>query len=155
MPNRRDQIRLTPGEQRQFLDSTKTLYLASNGKDGFPHVVAMWFALDGEDVVMTTFRKSQKVVNLKRDPRCALLLEQGETYDRLKGLLLRGHCDIIDDEETTLATLARIGQRSGGAAHPTAQALDAMRPQARKRITLRFRPERTASWDHAKLGGVY
>jgi PPOX class probable F420-dependent enzyme len=154
MPNRRDQIRLTPTEQRDFLETTKTLYLASNGKDGFPHVVAMWYAIDGEDVVMTTFRKSQKVVNLRRDARCALLLEQGETYDRLKGLLLRGHCEIIDDEETTLATLARIGERSGGAT-PTAQALDAMRPQARKRVTLRFRPERRASWDHAKLGGAY
>lgn len=154
MPSRRDQIRLSPVEQSDFLETTKTLYLASNGKDGFPHIVAMWYALDGDDVIMTTFRKSQKVVNLKRDTRCALLLEQGETYDRLKGLLLRGKCEIIDDEETTLATLARIGERSGGAT-PTAQALDAMRPQARKRVTLRFRPEHRASWDHAKLGGTY
>jgi PPOX class probable F420-dependent enzyme len=155
MPSRRDAIRLTPEEQREFLASGKTLYLASNGRDGFPHVVAMWYGLDGEDVVMTTYRKSQKVLNLQRDPRCALILEEGETYDRLKGLLLRGRCEVIDDEETTLRTLAEVGRRFGGSAHPSRQALETMRPQARKRVTLRFKAERAASWDHGKLGGAY
>jgi PPOX class probable F420-dependent enzyme len=155
MPSRRDAIRLTPEEQRAFLESGKTLYLASNGRDGFPHVVAMWYALDGEDVIMTTYRKSQKVSNLKRDPRSAIILEQGESYDRLKGLLLRGRCEVIDDEETTLATLAEVGRRFANLAHPSREAMETMRPQARKRVTLRFRTEKTASWDHAKLGGVY
>jgi PPOX class probable F420-dependent enzyme len=155
MPSRRDAIRLTPEEQREFLASGKTLYLASNGKDGFPHIVAMWYGLDRDDVVMTTYRKSQKVLNLRRDPRCALILEQGETYDRLKGLLLRGRCEVIDDEETTLATLAEVGRRFGGLAHPSRQDMEAMRPQARKRVTLRFRAEKAASWDHRKLGGAY
>jgi len=155
MPSRRDAISLTPGEQREFLESGKTLYLASNGKDGFPHIVAMWYGLDGADVVMTTYRKSQKVLNLRRDPRCAIILERGETYDKLKGLLLRGRCEVIDDEETTLATLAEVGRRFGGQAHPSRQAMETMRPQARKRVTLRFRTEKVASWDHGKLGGVY
>lgn len=155
MPSRRDAIRLTPEEQRAFLESGKTLYLASNGKGGFPHIVAMWYGLDGEDVVMTTFRKSQKVLNLQRDPRSAVILEQGESYDKLKGLLLRGRCEVIDDEETTLATLAEVGRRFAGLAHPSRDDMEAMRPQARKRVTLRFRAEKAASWDHAKLGGVY
>ena len=60
MPSRRDAIRLTPGEQREFLESGKTLYLASNGKDGFPHIVAMWYGLDGADVVMTTYRRARR-----------------------------------------------------------------------------------------------
>ncbi len=156
MPSRRDEIRLTPEERRAFLAQGRTIYLATNGRRGFPHVVAMWYALDGDDtVVMTTFRKSQKVRNLERDPRSSLLLEEGDRYERLKGLLLEGRCEIVDDEERTLATLAAIASRMGAAAHPTREVLEAMRPQARKRVTLRFHAEREASWDHAKLGGRY
>jgi hypothetical protein len=105
---------------------------------------------------MTTYRKSHKVRNLKRDPRCALLLEEGSSYDKLKGIFLRGRCEVIDDEATTLKTLAKVGARSAGVAPSAVPAdLEAMRPQARKRVTLVIRPEKIGSWDHAKLGGVY
>jgi nitroimidazol reductase NimA-like FMN-containing flavoprotein (pyridoxamine 5'-phosphate oxidase superfamily) len=116
----------------------------------------MWYALEGDTILMTTFRKSQKVKNLKRDPRCALLLEEGATYEKLKGVFLRGACEVIEDEETTLATLGKIGARAAGSSTPPPKgAMEAMRPQARKRVTLVFRADKTRSWDHAKLGGVY
>jgi nitroimidazol reductase NimA-like FMN-containing flavoprotein (pyridoxamine 5'-phosphate oxidase superfamily) len=154
--SRRHLIRLTEEEQKHFLDHGKTIYLASNGADGYPHLIAMWYALDGDTILMTTYRKSRKVSNLLRDPRCAILLEQGDTYAQLKGLFLRGRCEIIDDEETTLATLGKIGARAAGSQVPPLRAdLEAMRPQARKRVTIVFRTEKRASWDHGKLGGVY
>jgi PPOX class probable F420-dependent enzyme len=156
MGNKRGQITLTPEEQKEFLQHGKTIYLASNGPDGYPHLIAMWYALDGETVLMTTYRKSQKVKNLERDPRCSLLIETGDTYDKLKGLFLRGECDVVDDVETTLATLGKVGARmSGLATTPPPAAMEAMRRQATKRVTLRFRTEKLASWDHAKLGGAY
>ena len=97
----------------------------------------MWYALEGDSILMTTFRKSQKVKNLRRDPRCALLLEEGATYDKLKGVFLRGECEIIEDEETTLATLGKIGARAAGSdVPPPKEAMEGMRGQARKRVTL-------------------
>jgi len=109
MGNKRGLITLSHEEQGEFLEHGKTLYLASNGKDGFPHLIAMWYALDGDTILMTTYRRSQKVKNLERDPRASVLLETGATYDKLKGLFLRGECAIIDDTETTLGTLAKVG----------------------------------------------
>ncbi|MEW6272479.1 MAG: pyridoxamine 5'-phosphate oxidase family protein [Thermodesulfobacteriota bacterium] len=157
MALKRAQIRLTEEERRDFLTKGKTIYLASNGEDGYPHLIAMWYAVqDDGSIVMTTFRKSQKVTNLRRDPRCAVLLEEGATYDKLKGLFLRGECEIIDDEERTLTTLGKIGARaSGSGTPPPREAMEAMRGQARKRVTLVFRATKTRSWDHAKLGGAY
>lgn len=157
MALRRNLIRLTPEEQSAFLSAARTLYLASNGADGYPHLIAMWYAVEPDGAIaMTTYRKSQKAKNLRRDPRCAILIEQGATYEKLKGLFLRGRCDVIDDEETTLATLARVGARMAGTSSPPASAvLEAMRAQARKRVALVFRADKTSSWDHSKLGGVY
>jgi nitroimidazol reductase NimA-like FMN-containing flavoprotein (pyridoxamine 5'-phosphate oxidase superfamily) len=157
MALKRDRIRLTPEERVSFLAQGRTIYLASNGEDGYPHLIAMWYAIEPDGaILMTTFAKSQKVKNLERDPRCAVLLEEGATYDKLKGVFLRGRCEIIRDEERTLATLGKIGARAAGASTPPpAAALEAMRGQARKRVTLVFRAEKTRSWDHAKLGGAY
>jgi PPOX class probable F420-dependent enzyme len=153
---KRSLIKLTPEEQDEFLRRGHTIYLASNGEDGYPHLIAMWYAIEGDTLLMTTFRKSQKVKNLKRDPRCALLLEEGATYDKLKGVFLRGECEVIEDEETTLETLGKIGARaSGSATPPPREAMEAMRGQARKRVTLVFRAAKTRSWDHSKLGGAY
>lgn len=156
MALKRSLIKLTPEELTDFLAHGRTIYLASNGEDGFPHLIAMWYAIEGDTILMTTFRKSQKVKNLQRDPRCALLLEEGKTYDKLKGVFLRGSCEVIEDEEITLETLGKIGARaSGSGTPPPKEAMEAMRPQARKRVTLVFRPSKTRSWDHAKLGGAY
>jgi PPOX class probable F420-dependent enzyme len=157
MAHKRSQIRLTEQEKKDFLAAGRTIYLASNGEDGYPHLIAMWYALGDDGVIlMTTYRKSQKVKNLKRDPRAAILLEKGATYDQLKGVFLRGECDIIDDEETTLATLGKVGARQAGVEAPLSpEALGPMRHQAKKRVVLIFRPTKTRSWDHSKLGGAY
>src|SRR5207249_11397187 len=77
---RRKTIALTPEEQRRFLEESHTIILTSNDRRGYPHSVAMWYVADRDGtVVMTTFDKSQKAVNLRRDPRCALLVDGGRT----------------------------------------------------------------------------
>ncbi|HZR80598.1 MAG TPA: pyridoxamine 5'-phosphate oxidase family protein [Candidatus Binatia bacterium] len=157
MALKRSMIRLTPEERAKFLATGRTLYLASNGDDGYPHLIAMWYALEPDGAIaMTTYRKSQKVKNVERDPRCAILLEEGATYDKLKGVFLRGRCEIIDDEERTLATLGKVGARMAGSTAPLPpEALGPMRSQAKKRVTLLFRADKTRSWDHSKLAGAY
>jgi PPOX class probable F420-dependent enzyme len=154
VPSRREQIALTSEEQREYLEHSYTIVLGTLDPHGYPHLVAMWYVADPDGTVsMTTFGKAQKVKNLERDPRCSLLLESERSYDKLKGLLIRGRAEIVRDPATVLDTLLRINRKY----HQGPEEL--IRPvfekQAHKRVLLRIRPERVASWDHAKLGGVY
>ncbi len=152
---RRKTIALSPEEQRRFLEASHTIILTSLDRQGYPHSVAMWYVADPDGtVLMTTFAKSQKAVNLRRDPRCALLLESGRTYPELKGLLVRGRAALDGDVEHVLDVLARVHAKYN-APGPADGLREAMRGQARKRVVIRVRPERVASWDHAKLGGAY
>ena len=74
--SRRDQIRMTDEEVRDLIRENKTIIINSIGPDGFPHPMPMWFSMDDAMVVsMTTFRKSQKILNLQRDPRVSLLVD--------------------------------------------------------------------------------
>ena len=152
--NRRSTIALTPAEQREFLDKALTMTLASVDHRGYPHLVAMWFVVDPDGaVLMTTFAKSQKAVNLRRDSRCTLLVERGTSYDQLQGVMIRGRATLEDDVERTLDVLTRIHAKHGGEQPEGLR--DMMRGQARKRVLVRITPERVSSWDHTKLGGVY
>jgi PPOX class probable F420-dependent enzyme len=150
---RRNQIALTPDEQRRYLEESHTIILTTLDRHGYPHSVAMWYAVDTDgSVVMTTFAKAQKAVNIRRDPRCALLVETGRAYQELKGLLIRGRATLEADPEGTLNVLERIQRKHLG---DVPGLRDALRSQASKRVVIRVRPERVATWDHQKLGGVY
>ena len=152
---RRKTIALTDAEQREFLEESHTIILTSLDQRGYPHPVAMWYVVDPDGaVVMTTFAKSQKALNLSRDPRCALLIETGRTYPELKGLLIRGRATLEEGTEKVLDVLERVHAKYGmpGSAEGMREV---MRGQARKRTVVRVHPERVSSWDHAKLGGAY
>ena len=154
MPSRRDQIALSPEEQRRYLEEEHTAILSSLDPRGYPHSIAMWYVVQPDGAVaMTTFAKSQKIANLRRDPRCALLIETGRTYEQLKGLLWRGRAELDADVEHVLDVLAAVSKKYSGV--DSSGMRDAMLGQARKRVIIRLRPERVASWDHGKLGGVY
>ena len=152
--NRRHAIALTEDEQREFIAGAFTIILVSNGRDGFPHAVPMWFIV-GDDgcYYMTTYSRSQKAVNLRRDPKAALLLESGKSYDELKGVLIRATAEVLDDSELCVRVLTQIHAKHAGGL--TEGIGDIMRAQARKRVVLKLTPGRIASWDHRKLGGVY
>ena len=78
--NRRDAIALTPTEQNSYIANARTLTLCTHGPSGYPHAVAMWYAVDDDGTVwMSTYRKSQKAVNVRRNPKVALHIESGET----------------------------------------------------------------------------
>lgn len=152
--NRRSNIAFTPDEEAAFLRQAKTIILCSVDRDGYPHAVAMWFDVDPDGaVLMTTYGKSQKVKNLRRNPKVTLLAESGLTYDQLKGVMIRGRAEVIEDVERCTQLLVRIHLKMGGESLPGLE--DAVRERARKRVLLRIVPERTSSWDHTKLGGVY
>jgi nitroimidazol reductase NimA-like FMN-containing flavoprotein (pyridoxamine 5'-phosphate oxidase superfamily) len=157
--SRRDQIQMTPDEIRRFIDSKKTMTIVSNGVGGFPHPMPMWFTRDPDDSIrMATYRTSQKIKNIQRDPRVSLLCETGVDYAELRGVVMYGHAELIDDFALAVDTLLRAGGRGEGLPKdPDAarQIQEAMRKNAEKRYVIRVKPERIVSWDHAKLGGAY
>ena len=152
--SRRGAITLTDEEIGDYLRKSKTMILVSNGKDGFPHPMPMWFAVDDDNTVyMTTFRKSQKIANLKRDAKVALLVESGEAYQELKSVLIYTEVELLDDVDATKDILVKIATQRGDAVDGPAQ--ESMLRTAPKRIGMKFTPRKIISWDHSKLGGVY
>jgi nitroimidazol reductase NimA-like FMN-containing flavoprotein (pyridoxamine 5'-phosphate oxidase superfamily) len=145
---RRRQIRLTPDEQAEFLRDNPKCALATIDQDGFPHVVAMSFYVEGGAFYMTSYAKAQKVLNIRRNPKVGLMIETGASYAQLKGVMVRGTCEIIEDVEVVRAVMnhRRRNPESGRQG-----ALDS----SSKRVVLKITPHKTMSWDHSKLGGRY
>ena len=149
--NTRRQIQLSPDEQTAFFREQRKAALATLDQDGFPHVVAMnYFARDGA-FYMTSYGKAQKVVNVRRNPRVALMVETGDSYGELRGVMVRGRCEILEDESAVKAAFATRAeaQSTPSPVQPGAVA------SAPKRVVLKIVPEKVISWDHRKLGGKY
>ncbi len=156
MPSRRDLIRMTPDEVRAYLGAQRRIIVVTIGPDGMPHPMPMNYGLDDAGrVIMSTFRKSQKVRNLERDGRATLLVESGEDYGQLKAVILFAEVEIIDDpaEVRALMNLMKASDSLAGSMDEDRNAQ--VRASVAKRVVLRFTPFRTISWDHAKLGGFY
>ncbi len=157
--SRRDQIIMTADEVDAYLKSKLTIVINSIGRDGVPHPAPMWFAVEDDGaIVMTTFTKSQKIQNLKRDPRVTLLLEDGTVYAELRGVIFHGVAELHRDTDSVVRILREINARGrdGGGADALSEAEQAgMRVQAEKRTAMRIRLTKVVSWDHRKLGGVY
>lgn len=149
--NRRQQIRLTPDEQAAFFRERKKAALATIDKDGFPHVVAMNYFVKEGAFYMTSYGKAQKVVNVRRNPKVALMMDAGDAYAELRGVMIRGHCEILDDPAAVKAAFA---SRAEAQSNPSPVQPGAV-ASASKRVVLRIIPQKVVSWDHRKLGRQY
>ncbi len=156
MPSRRELIRMTPDEERSYLETQRRIILVTVGPGGMPHPVPMNYGLDAEGrIVITSFRKSQKVRNLERDPRATLLVESGETYAELRSVIAYCQAEILTEPEAVAAgmSLVQAAQQLAGSIGESMG--EQVRASLAKRVILRFTPFRTVSWDHAKLAGYY
>jgi PPOX class probable F420-dependent enzyme len=153
--NRRAAIVMTPEEALAFLDEQKTVICATNGHDGFPHLMPLWFVVRDGTLWAWTYAKSQKVRNVERDPRCTLQVEAGERYEELRGVMLRCEAVIHRDAETVGGFVAELAARYA----PPGVDPEAMREgfsrQIPKRVALEFTERDRVTWDHRKLGGTY
>jgi PPOX class probable F420-dependent enzyme len=155
MPSRRQQITMAPDEVDAFLAATRTLNVATIGPSGHPHLVAMWYGFLDRQVAFWTFAKSQKILNLRRDPKISALAEEGTTYEQLKGVELVGRGRIIEDRDAIVAIGLSVAGRHTGPAALTDEARLFIEAQADKRLGVVVDVERVVSWDHTKLGGTY
>ncbi|BBX66156.1 PPOX class F420-dependent enzyme [Mycobacterium saskatchewanense] len=148
--NQRASIVMSEDEIADFVVRSRTGTLATVGIDGQPHLTAMWYAVVDGEIWLETKAKSQKAVNLKRDPRVSFLIEDGDTYDTLRGVSFEGIAEIIDDPEVAHRVGVSVFERYTG---PYS---DEMKPfveqMMNKRVCVRIVPRRARSWDHHKLG---
>jgi PPOX class probable F420-dependent enzyme len=148
--NQRADIVLSDEEIQQFLEGSRTMTLASVGPDGQPHLVAMWFALIDGDICFETKSKSQKAVNLRRNPAVSCLVEDGIVYEELRGVAIEGVAEVTDDPDLLWRIGVNVFERYYG------PYTDDLRPvvetMLNKRVAVRVKSQRVRSWDHSKLG---
>lgn len=154
--SRRDQIELSEAELLELLESERIAVVSSIGPRGWPHSMPLWFVPREGEVWIWTYAKSQKVRNLERDARATVLVETGHSYDELRGAMIEAEAVLHRDFNTVLAFAEDLAVRYGeNISSLGADAREALEAQAPKRVAIQFRPRRTATWDHRKLGGTY
>ncbi|MFW0786756.1 PPOX class F420-dependent oxidoreductase [Gordonia sp. CPCC 206044] len=148
--NQRQQIVMSETEITEFVARSRTATLATTGPDGSIHLVAMWYGVIDGEIWFETKAKSQKAVNLGRNNRCSVLIEDGDTYDTLRGVAFEGTAEILDDPESCLKIGISVWERYTG------PYTDEQRPfvdqMMHKRVAVRVVADRIRSWDHRKLG---
>ena len=153
---------MTEEERLAFLsDGQKKLQVASNDPDGHPHLVPMWFLIRDGKVVFRSFSKSQKIVNLKRDPSLTVLVEEGRRYEELQGVMIKGSATLIEDADYCLDLYVGLAKRYAffEGMEPGEMPDDEIRTffagHAAKQTAVIVDPVETVSWDYRKIGGGY
>ena len=148
--NQRSQIPMSDEEIATYLERSRTATLATIGATGLPHLVAMWYAVIDGDIWIETKARSQKAVNIRRDPRVTVLIEDGETYDTLRGVSFEGTAEIVEDPDALWAVGVDMWERYNGPYSEEVKPLVEL--MLNKRVAIRIVPDRVRSWDHQKLG---
>jgi nitroimidazol reductase NimA-like FMN-containing flavoprotein (pyridoxamine 5'-phosphate oxidase superfamily) len=158
----RNDISMTEKELLAFLEEgQKTLQVSSNDHDGYPHIVPMWFLVEDGKVVFRSFSKSQKIVNLRRNSKIAVLVEEGKQFDKLQGAMIKGEAKLVDDADYCLDLYVGLANRysffSGvePGATPEEEVREYFAGFAAKQTAVIVEPIEIVSWDYRKLSGGY
>jgi PPOX class probable F420-dependent enzyme len=152
--NQRSAIVMSDDEITEFIEQSRTCTLASIGPTGRPHLVAMWYGVIDGKLYFETKAKSQKVQNLRRDPRITAMIEAGDSYDQLRGVSIEGTAAIIDDtdDKEYWACAQSVFERYNDAPSDGSDVRPILEFMMNKRVVVRIDPDRLISWDHRKLG---
>ena len=150
--NQRDAIRMSEEELETFLAGQRVVSCATIGRDGWPHVMPLWYLPRDGSLWVWTYAASQKVRNLERDPRATLVVEAGERYEELRGVMIKARAVIERDPDLVSAlALALYARYYDEVPHEVRQTVAR---QAPKRVGVRFDEHSRASWDHRKLAAA-
>jgi PPOX class probable F420-dependent enzyme len=141
----RASIAMSEAEVAAFLEEARVLTVATVGRDGWPHVMPLWYVVRDGECWAWTYAKSQKVRNLERDARCTLQVESGDSYDQLRGVMIKAAAAIHREPAVVAGVGTGLAARYGDGGHVTPA-------QAAKRVALQFVVKEIASFDHRKLG---
>lgn len=147
----RDVIKMSPEEIDEFLHGWRTMSCATMNHDGTIHMVAMWYGFLEGCPAFETKAKSQKVQNLRRDPRITCMVEDGETYEKLRGVEMVGRGEVVEEPERIFQLGISVVERTSGVTYT-----DDMKPAVEmlinKRVAVKINVDKYVSWDHTKLG---
>lgn len=153
---------MTDEELLTFLsEGQKTLQVASNDHDGYPHLVPMWFLVEDAKVVFRSFTKSQKIINLRRDPRVSVLVEEGHAYEELRGAMIKGRAELVEDADYCLDLYVGLSDRYSffpgkePGTTPEPEVREYFASYAAKQTAVIVDPVEVVSWDYRKLSGGY
>ncbi|NDJ60729.1 MAG: hypothetical protein GYB67_06360 [Chloroflexi bacterium] len=82
-------------DTRTLLEKPLIARLATHGHDGYPHVVPVWFMLDGNDVMFISERDARKVKNITANSKAAVTI--GGDSDANRGYMIKGECTVEED----------------------------------------------------------
>ena len=104
---------MTKEEFKKFIsEGTRTGKLATVNEDGSPHVVPVWFVLDGDNLIFSTGLNSVKYKNMSRDPRvCISVDEEKDLYSFAK---IDGSVTFSNDPDERLNWATSIASRYMG-----------------------------------------
>ncbi|MBC8364011.1 MAG: pyridoxamine 5'-phosphate oxidase family protein [Actinobacteria bacterium] len=145
---------MTDDEVEAFIEAKMSLQVGTIERDGSIHLSTLWYGIIDGRIVFETYTRSQKIVNLQRDDRITVLLEDGESYETLRGVMIKGRAILYsgDDDVVPVAeAVIRRNQPEVPEEHVAAAAVQ----MAAKRTAVVVVPEKVVSWDHTKLGGTY
>ncbi|WP_149260923.1 pyridoxamine 5'-phosphate oxidase family protein [Actinomadura sp. K4S16] len=155
--SKRDKIKMSPEEVADYLAANFKVQVATVGKDGEPHLVTMFYTLYEGKIAFTTYKSSQKVINLRRDPTMTCLVEDGVEYNELRGVALYGRGLVIEDPEPRSKVGMVVGSRMAGLPVPKlGEPVDPVIAEGieqalSKRVLIVMEPDRIVSWDHGKI----
>lgn len=144
--NQRAAIAMSSDEVLAFLAEERVVTVATLGRDGWPHLMPLWFVVRDGEIWGWTYGKSQKVVNVERDPRCTLQVEAGESYDQLRGVMIKANAVMHRDPSLVAEIGAALSARYGDGSPVDPRV-------AAKRVALQFEVVSISSFDHRKLYG--
>lgn len=152
--NRRELIQMTEEEISLFIEEQKSLQVSCIGADGWPHLTTLWFALVDEKIVFETYTRSQKILNLQRNPQVTVLLEDGIVYEKLRGVMIKGKA-VLEGKPENVEKYAKAVMLRNQPEYGEEILSEAAKQMSLKRTAVIIEPHEVISWDHTKLGDSY
>ena len=148
----RQAVQLDDAEIAEFLASHIKVQVGTLDASGGPHLTTLYYVVDDDGrIAFWTYGRSQKIVNLRRDPRIACLIEEGDEYFDLRGVSIRGRAHLVEDVEEIKKIGRKVASAMAGGIDLGAEGEAIIEDQATKRVGVIVEPEKVASWDHSKL----
>jgi hypothetical protein len=148
--SQRATVAMTDNEVAALVSEQRKLQLGTINPDGTPHLVTMFYGIVDAKIAFWTYRTSQKIRNIERDPRITCLVETGVEYFELRGALIYGNATMLTDPNDVRYVGGQVLRRMMGDAEDDAIA-DLVKATAAKRHAVIVEPVRVASWDHSKM----
>ena len=152
--NRRQLIQMTDDEMAVFIEEQKSLQVSCVGSDGWPHLTTLWFAVVDQKIVFETYTRSQKILNLQRNPNITVLLEDGVVYEKLRGVMIKGNATLESNPENVEKYAKAVMLRNQPELGEEILS-EAAKQMSLKRTAVIVEPQQIISWDHTKLAGTY